>query len=78
MPDSDIAVLLEVETKNLNRQMNRNKERFPVDFCFKPNSKEFKNLRCQNVTFNCSTKGSGSTLLITSQRLFLKQINQQC
>ena len=32
--------------------MKRNIERFPEDFCFKLNSKEFKNLRCQNVTFN--------------------------
>lgn len=32
--------------------MKRNIERFPEDFCFKLNSNEFKNLRCQNVTFN--------------------------
>ncbi len=35
--------------------MKRNEERFPEDFCFKLNSKEFKSLRCQNVTFNQST-----------------------
>ena len=57
MLDSDIALLFRVEVKYLNRQMNRNKERFPNDFCFKLNSNEFKNLRCQNVTFNYSTKG---------------------
>lgn len=32
--------------------MKRNIERFSEDFCFKLNSLEFKNLRCQNVTFN--------------------------
>ena len=52
MVDSDIAYFFGVETKYLNRQMKRNIERFPEDFCFKLNSFEFKNLRCQNVTFN--------------------------
>ena len=52
MLDSDVAYFFGVETKHLNRQMKRNIERFPEDFCFKLNSKEFKNLRCQNVTFN--------------------------
>ena len=57
MLDSDIAFFFGVETKSLNRQMKRNIGRFPKDFCFKLNSIEFKNLRCQNVTFNSSTKG---------------------
>ena len=57
MLDSDIAGLFEVETKYLNKQMKRNLERFPEDFCFQLNSKEFKNLRFQNVTFNLSTSG---------------------
>ena len=50
MLDSDIANFFEIETKHLNRQMRRNIKRFPGDFCFKLNSKEFKNLRFQNVT----------------------------
>ena len=50
MLDSDIAKLFEVETKNLNKAMNRNINRFPEDFCFKLNSSEFNNLRCQNGT----------------------------
>ena len=52
MLDSDIARLFEVETYQLNRQMKRNINRFPDDFCFKLNSKEIKNLRCQNVGAN--------------------------
>lgn len=50
MLDSDIAVLFNVETKNLNKQMKRNINRFPDDFCFQLNSNEFKNLRFQNAT----------------------------
>ena len=42
MLDSDVAFYFQVETKYLNRQMQRNKMRFPEEFCFKLNSKEFK------------------------------------
>ena len=57
MLDSDIASFFGIETKNLNKQMKRNISRFPSDFCFQLNSNEFKNLRCQNGTFNVSTTG---------------------
>lgn len=50
MFDSDIAYLFGVEAKRLNEQMKRNIDRFPEDFCFKLNSKEFKILRFQNAT----------------------------
>ena len=52
MLDSDLARLFEVETKNLNKAMNRNINRFPEDFCFKLNSLEFKSLKSQIVTSN--------------------------
>jgi hypothetical protein len=38
--DRDIAFLYEVETKRLNEQVKRNKERFPQDFMFRLNKKE--------------------------------------
>ena len=57
MLDSDVADFFGVEVKRLNQQMNRNKNRFPSDFCFQLNSKEFKNLRSQNATFNTGVKG---------------------
>ena len=57
MLDSDIAYFFGVETKNLNKQMKRNLDRFPEDFCFQLNSIEFKNLRFQNGTFNQALKG---------------------
>lgn len=50
MLDSDIAAFFEVETKNLNKQMKRNINRFPEDFCFQLSPSEFKNLRFQNAT----------------------------
>ena len=52
MFDSDVAFFFGTEIKKLNQQMKRNIERFPEDFCFQLNSKEFKSLRSQNVTID--------------------------
>ncbi len=46
MFDKDLAKLYEVETKAMNRATKRNIERFPADFMFQLNEKEFENLRC--------------------------------
>ena len=50
MIDSDLAELYEVETKNLNRAVKRNIERFPKEFMFQLTKEEFDNLRFQNGT----------------------------
>ena len=57
MLDSDIAELFGVETRNLNKAMKRNLNRFPEDFCFQLNSKEFQNLKFQNGTSNTQHGG---------------------
>ena len=49
MLDTDIATLFGVETGQLNRQMKRNLDRFPNDFCFQLTTDELSSiLRCQN------------------------------
>jgi len=49
--DSDLARLYGVETKRLNEQIRRNKERFPADFLFQLMSDEYDEvLRSQNAT----------------------------
>lgn len=50
MLDRDLAELYEVETKRLNEQVRRNIKRFPEDFMFQLNKKEFENLKSQNAT----------------------------
>ena len=54
MLDSDLAEMYEVETKNLNRAVSRNINRFPKKFRFQLTQNEFeeygKSLRFQNVT----------------------------
>ncbi|MBP9674006.1 MAG: ORF6N domain-containing protein [Bacteriovoracaceae bacterium] len=50
MMDSDLASLYGVSTKVLNQAIKRNHKRFPLDFMFKINAKEYTNLRSQFVT----------------------------
>ncbi len=52
MLDFDLAVLYEVETKYLKRQVRRNIERFPDDFLFELTAKEYNSLRSQSGTLN--------------------------
>jgi hypothetical protein len=47
MLDSDLAELYGVETKYLNKQVTRNKGRFPRDFMFQLSAAEWANLRSQ-------------------------------
>ena len=56
MLDADLAELYGVSTKVLNQAVKRNKDRFPSDFMFQLNQKEFDILRSQFVTSN---KGRG-------------------
>ena len=72
MLDSDLVSLYQAETKYLNRQRNRNAERFPEDFCFQLSKEEYEIMRCQNVTSK-NANGSGGrrylTYVFTEQEL---------
>jgi phage regulator Rha-like protein len=48
----DLARLYCVETKYLNRAVQRNMGRFPLDFAFQLSDEELDLLRCQNGTSN--------------------------
>ncbi len=50
MIDRDLALLYEVETKRLKEAVRRNMARFPKDFMFEMNKKEFENWRTQNAS----------------------------
>ena len=47
MLDNDVAKLYHYATKNINKALKRNMERFPEDFCFQLTEKELENLRFQ-------------------------------
>lgn len=57
MLDSDLASLYEVETKNLNKAVKRNIERFPASFCFQLTEEEVENLRFQIGTSSLNYGG---------------------
>jgi hypothetical protein len=50
MLDADLAELYGVETKQLNKAVNRNLDRFLQSFRFQLTQQEFDNLRFQNGT----------------------------
>ena len=56
MLDRDLADLYNVDTKVLKQAVRRNAARFPKDFMFEMNKKEFENWRSQNVTSNNSDR----------------------
>ena len=56
MFDFDLAELYQVETKRLNEQVKRNKERFPSDFMFQLSENQWKYLRSQNATATFSKR----------------------
>src|SRR3989338_4108777 len=47
MFDRDLAALYGVETRSLNQAVSRNLDRFPADFMFQLDDREFKNLISQ-------------------------------
>ena len=52
MLDSDLARLYQIETKNLNKAVNRNIDRFPLEFMFQLTYEEYNYLRFQIGTSN--------------------------
>ena len=59
MLDSDLAKLYECTngTKDINKAVNRNIERFPSDFYFQLTTEEYQNLKFQYGTSNTNTHG---------------------
>ena len=55
MLDSDVAMLYHYETKNINKAVKRNIERFPEEFCFQLTDEEVKILRFQIGTSKDNT-----------------------
>ena len=50
MLDSDVAMLYHYPTKRINETVNRNKKRFPEDFCFQLTELDIENMRSQIAT----------------------------
>lgn len=60
MLDEDLAKLYQVETKQLNKAVNRNLKRFPEHFRFQLTKEEYETiLRFQNGTFKVNLNEDG-------------------
>jgi phage regulator Rha-like protein len=57
MMDRDLAELYGVETKRLKEAVRRNATRFPPDFLFEMDKKEFEDWRTQNASSKKDKKG---------------------
>ena len=59
MLDSDVAKLYHYTTKNINKAVKRNIDRFPEDFCFQLTEIELENLRFQFGTSSFENENYG-------------------
>jgi len=59
MLDSDVAKLYNYETKFINLAVKRNIKRFPKEFCFQLQQKDFANLRLQFATSSLQSESYG-------------------
>ncbi len=66
MVDRDIAELYGVETRTLNQAVKRNINRFPEEFMFQMNDKEFENWKSQLVISNSNNENLISQTVISS------------
>src|SRR5260370_4825331 len=62
MLDSDLAVLYQVETFNLNKAVKRNRDRFPQDFMFQLTKEEAMSLTFQIGISKPTGRGGRRTL----------------
>lgn len=57
MLDSDVAMLFQYKTKDLNRNVKNNIKRFPEYYCFQLTEEEYECLRCKIFTLNKTGRG---------------------
>ena len=73
MLDSNVAMLYHYPTKRINETVNRNKQRFPENFCLQLTDEEYQALRCKNVTLNQDTIQENIDNSLRSQFATLKE-----
>lgn len=70
MLDSDVAILYHYTTKNINKAVKRNIDRFPEDFCFQLTESEFQDLRFQFGTLNRKVNNGDVTRKYKTKNIF--------
>ena len=67
MLDSDVAKLYNYQTKRVNETVNRNKKRFPENFCFQLTEEDVKNLKSQTTILNLDQENNWSQIATSSK-----------
>ncbi len=73
--DSDLAELYGVETRRLNEQVRRNKNKFPEDFMFQLTHQEFSDLKSQIATSRSGWGGRRKLPLVYTEHGALQAAN---
>lgn len=71
MLDSDLAKIYGYETKDFNRQVKNNIEKFESDFMFELTQHEVDFLRCKNSTANINSKSRYLPHVFTEQGVYM-------
>ena len=71
MLDFELAEIYGYETKNFNRQVKNNREKFDDDFMFQLTEEEVENLRCKNFTANFKSKSRSLPYAFTEQGIYM-------
>ena len=67
MLDSDVAILYHYPTKRINETVNRNKQRFPENFCFQLTDEEVEILKRQATIRKLEEKNNWSQIATSSK-----------
>ena len=69
--DRDVAVLYGVETRDVNKAVANNPDKFPNGYVFKVTAEEVKDLRCKYSTTNISPKSRVLPKAFTEKSLYM-------
>ena len=69
--DADVAALYGVETKDVNRAVRNNPDKFPPSYMFELNMKELQDLRLKNSSTNVSVMNRNSTKVFSERGLYM-------
>ncbi len=69
--DADVAALYGVETKDVNRAVRNNLEKFPHNYMFELSDKELQDLRLKISSTNVSVKNRNSTKVFSERGLYM-------
>ena len=69
--DADVAVLYGVQTKDINRAVRNNQDKFPPHYMFELTISELRDMRLKILTTNVSSNSHSPTKVFTERGLYM-------